>query len=80
MPVSSATLGYPHEVIIPLDGDHTSIVKFSSIADNNYIVVSKTIAWMARERKGKFACEHRLKVYVTGGRSRTHAEVAGPHS
>ena len=48
MPEGSATLGFPGEIRVPLNGNHFTIVKFSSEQDNNFRVVSETIAALIR--------------------------------
>ena len=49
MPEGSATLGFPREIRRALDGDHSTIVKYSSEQDNNFQVVSRTIAGLIRD-------------------------------
>jgi len=49
VPEVSATLGFPREIRRALDGDHSTIVKYSSEQDNNFQVVSKTIAGLIRD-------------------------------
>ena len=49
MPEFSATLGFAGEVKVPLDGDHSKIVKYGSEQDNNYRVVSRTLANLVRD-------------------------------
>jgi hypothetical protein len=51
VPESSATLGYPREDTIPLNGDHSTIVKYQSDTDNNYKVVSETLSLMLQDAK-----------------------------
>jgi hypothetical protein len=53
VPESSATLGYPREEAIPLDGDHSTIVKYRSDTDNNYKVVSETLLLLLQEATRK---------------------------
>jgi hypothetical protein len=49
IPQYSATLGFPGEIGVPLNGNHVSIVQYASEQDNNFRVVSKTIAGLIRE-------------------------------
>jgi hypothetical protein len=51
VPESSATLGYPREATIALNGDHSSIVKYLSDTDDNYKVVSETLSLMLQDAK-----------------------------
>jgi hypothetical protein len=51
VPESSATLGYSREETFALNGDHSTIVKYSSDTDNNYKVVSETLSLMFRDAK-----------------------------
>ena len=51
MPESSATLGYPREEASALNGDHSTIVKYSSDTDSNYKVVSETLSLMLEDAK-----------------------------
>jgi hypothetical protein len=53
VPEFSATLGYAGEIRVPLNGDHMSIMKYSSSGDNNYRVVSGTLAALMAEVKSK---------------------------
>jgi hypothetical protein len=48
VPESSATLGFVGEVRVSLNGDHSGIVKYVSEEDNNYRVVSRTLANLVR--------------------------------
>jgi len=43
VPESSATLSLPGEIRVPLNGNHLTIVKYSSEQDHNFQIVSKTI-------------------------------------
>ena len=53
VPEYSATLGFPEEIRVALNGDHTSIVTYSSKEDNNYRVVSRTLVGMVRDARNK---------------------------
>lgn len=55
MPPESATLGYPGERTVALNGDHTSVVKFSSPDDSNYKTITENLALMIQDAalKGK---------------------------
>lgn len=53
MPEFSATLGIAEEIRVPLNGDHSTIVKYSSEEDNNYRVVSKTLAGLVQAARNK---------------------------
>jgi hypothetical protein len=48
VPEYSATLGLPGEIRIPLDGNHSTIVKYVSEEDNNFRRVSRNIAGLVR--------------------------------
>ena len=62
MPEDSATLGFPGEIRVPLNGNHFTIVKYSSEQENNFRVVSETIAALIRYAP----CEESTKVLVLG--------------
>ena len=53
MPEFSATLGFRGEVRVPLNGDHSTIVKYVSEQDNNYRVVSRTLSNLVRDARNK---------------------------
>jgi hypothetical protein len=53
VPEFSATLGFAAEVRVPLNGDHFSIVKYASKEDNNYRIVSGTLAGLVRAALNK---------------------------
>lgn len=48
MPQGSATLGFAGEIRVHLDGNHSTIVKYSSEQDHNFQVVSRTIVGLIR--------------------------------
>jgi len=50
---SSATLGYPDEESLALDGNHSMIVKYHSETDNNYQVVSENLSLLLQEATRK---------------------------
>lgn len=54
MPEVSATLGFPREIRVPLSGNHFSIVKYSSEDDNNFRIVSMTIARLIKDALTKY--------------------------
>lgn len=51
MEQDSATLGYSHEIRVALNGDHSSIVKYSSDEDSNYHMVSEHLALLVQGYK-----------------------------
>jgi len=53
VPEVSATLGFGGEVRLPLNGDHSTIVKYSSEEHNNYRVVSRTLAGLVQAARNK---------------------------
>jgi len=53
VPEGSATLGFGGEVRLPLNGDHSTIVKYSSEEHNNYRVVSRTLAGLVQAAQNK---------------------------
>jgi len=53
VPESSATLGYPGEEALALNGDHSTIVKYHSETDNNYKVVSETLSLLLQDATRK---------------------------
>jgi pimeloyl-ACP methyl ester carboxylesterase len=56
----SATLGYSHEEVLPLDADHRHICKFSSIEDPNYRKVRNALSRAVEmiQLKGDFISFH----------------------
>jgi hypothetical protein len=50
---SSATLGYPDEETVPLNGNHSTIVKYRTDTDDNYKVVSETLSLLLQEAISK---------------------------
>ena len=44
-------LGIAGEVKVPLNGDHSTIVKYASENDNEFEVVSRTIANVVRDMR-----------------------------
>ena len=53
VPEFSATLGYGGEVRLALNGDHSSIVKYSSREDSSYRTISRTLAALVRDARNK---------------------------
>ena len=53
VPEYSATLGLPGEIRVPLDGNHSTIVKYASEEDNNFRRVSRNIAGLIRASRTK---------------------------
>ena len=53
VPESSATLGLPGEIRVPLDGNHSTIVKYVSEEDNNFRRVSRNIVGLVRASRTK---------------------------
>ena len=53
VPEFSATLGLPGEIRVPLDGNHSTIVKYVSEEDNNFRRVSRNIAGLVRASRMK---------------------------
>lgn len=51
VPESSATLGYPGEETVALNGNHSTIVKYRSDKDNNFKVVSETLSLLLQEAR-----------------------------
>lgn len=51
VPQSSATMGFPGEIRVPLAGNHLTIVKFESRDDNDYRIISHTIRQMITEMR-----------------------------
>jgi hypothetical protein len=62
VPKFSATLGFQGEIRVPLNGDHSTIVKYASKTDNNYRVVSRTLAGLIQDARNKE--QHRVEMYV----------------
>jgi hypothetical protein len=48
---SSATLGYPGEETLPLNGDHFSIVKYDFETNPNYQKVSENLVLMIQDAR-----------------------------
>jgi hypothetical protein len=53
VPESSATLGYPAEVRVGLDGDHLTIAKYGSKRESNFVIVVNTLHKLV----AKISCE-----------------------
>jgi len=72
VPEHSATLEFCGEIRLPLNGDHIRIVKFASEEDNNYRVISRTLAGMVQAARNK--AKNKAEVYVANFSlwSRTH--------
>jgi hypothetical protein len=51
VPDHSATLGLADEIRVPLNGNHSTIVKYSSEQDNNFRLVSRTITRLIRDAR-----------------------------
>jgi hypothetical protein len=67
VPETSATLGYPGEEALPLNGNHSTIVKYQSDTDNNYKVVSENISLLLKEATNKRTRMNRNQVpHLTG--------------
>ena len=62
VPELSATLGFGGEVRLPLNGDHSTIVKYSSEEHNNYRVVSKTLAGLVQAARSNV--QRKAEMYV----------------
>jgi len=57
VPEVSATLGFAGEIRVPLNGNHSTIVKYSSEQDHNFQVISKTIAGMIQHAPVRNECQ-----------------------
>lgn len=54
VPETSATLGYPEESRVPINGNHLTITKYSSSSDGNYqsivVVLQKLVTTIVESR------------------------------
>jgi hypothetical protein len=64
VPEVSATLGFAGEMRVALNGNHSTIVKYSSEEDHNFQVVSKTIAGLIQHAPVRNELQGNYPIYA----------------